>query len=256
VGNGSFSTRQNALTILRNGNVGIGQLVPVAPLSFKSVTGEKITFYGDGQPSYGMGVQPYLLTIHTDQEASDIAFGSGKSDSLTERMRIKGNGALAFSGVTGNPGQVLTSNGSGSPVTWKNTPVYFFFNHPPGAGTALTTNYQDIAPIKGASFVLPFNANLIITVKMEFLINSGETNVQDLNYFFQVVGASALYRMQSESTIKPQAGASVSNNPTISELIPNVSAGTYTLDLAAKKWNAAGSAFWMTAQVIIQAVPL
>jgi hypothetical protein len=255
VGNGNFSTRQNALTILRNGNVGIGQLNPVAPLSFKSITGEKINFYGDGQPSYGMGVQPYLLTIHTDQEASDIAFGSGKSDSLTERMRIKGNGALAFGGVTGNTGQVLTSNGASSPVTWNNKPTYFFFEHTPGSSIALTNAYQNITPINGQTFTLGFNANLIITVKVGFTTNAGETNIQDLNYSFQISSLLG-YRMQSESTIKPQAGTFVENNPTISEFIPNVSPGTYTISFQTKKWTVPGSAFWFSAQVIIQAVPL
>jgi hypothetical protein len=97
VGNGNFSTtRTNALTILRNGNVGIGHVNPVAPLSFSSTVGEKITFYGDGAPHYGIGVQPYLLQFHTDAGASDIAFGYGSSNAFTETMRIKGNGNLGI----------------------------------------------------------------------------------------------------------------------------------------------------------------
>jgi hypothetical protein len=35
------------------------------------------------------------LEIHTDVAGSDIAFGCGKSDSLTETMRIRGNGNLS-----------------------------------------------------------------------------------------------------------------------------------------------------------------
>jgi len=97
IGNGNFSnSRTNALTVLRNGNVGIGHLNPVAPLSFSSMVGEKITFYGDGTPNYGIGVQPYLMQLHTDDSGSDIAFGYGSSGSFTETMRIKGNGNLGI----------------------------------------------------------------------------------------------------------------------------------------------------------------
>jgi hypothetical protein len=256
VGNGSFSTRKNALTILRNGNVGIGQLAPVAPLSFKSVIGEKVNFYGDGQPSYGIGVKPYLLQIHTDQWQADIAFGYGWNEAFTETMRIRGNGAISLKGNPGNAGQVLTSNGNDSTATWNNKPIYFFFERAPGAAVALANVYQNITPVHGQNFTLTYNANLIVTVKMGFTTFGGETNIQDLNYFFQINGASALYRMQSESTIKPQASTFVENNPTISEFIPNVSAGTYSITLQAKKWTVPGSAFWFSAQVIIQAVPL
>jgi len=97
VGNGNFlGERHNALTVLRNGNLGIGHLNPIAPLSFSSSVGEKITFYGDSSPDYGIGVQPYLMQFHTDGNAADIAFGYGSSSSFTENLRIKGTGTLQF----------------------------------------------------------------------------------------------------------------------------------------------------------------
>jgi hypothetical protein len=54
---------------------------------------------------YGFGVQSFLMQIHTDQSAADIAFGYGSSSSFTENMRIKGNGLVGI-GVS-SPGARL-----------------------------------------------------------------------------------------------------------------------------------------------------
>ena len=75
-------------------NVGIGENNPGFPLNFRTSTGNKISFFGNSGAHYGIGVQNYLLQIHTDLTASDIAFGYGSSESFTETMRIKGNGNL------------------------------------------------------------------------------------------------------------------------------------------------------------------
>ena len=98
IGNGNDNaTRKNALTVLRNGNTGIGNLVPDAPLSFTNTTGNKIAFYSSGvNAQYGVGIQGALLQIYSDAAASDIAFGYGGSASFTERVRIKGNGNVGI----------------------------------------------------------------------------------------------------------------------------------------------------------------
>jgi hypothetical protein len=113
-------SRANALTVLRNGNVGVGELNPGFALNFKSNLGDKISLFGNGGNHYGFGIQAGLLQIHSGVASDDIAFGYGSSASFTERFRVKGNGALAVGGAsnTGAAGQVLTSNGSSGAPSW------------------------------------------------------------------------------------------------------------------------------------------
>ncbi len=108
IGNGSATNaRKNALTVLRNGHMGIGNLVPDVPLSFTNTVGSKIAFYSSGVTAqYGMGIQSGLLQIYSDAAASDIVFGHGGSSSFTERMRIKGNGNVGIG--TNNPVKPLS----------------------------------------------------------------------------------------------------------------------------------------------------
>jgi Head domain of trimeric autotransporter adhesin len=102
IGNGNFvGTRSNALTILRNGNVGIGTPTPGFLLSFPDALGDKISLFGNSGAHYGFGIQNSLLQVHSSASAEDIAFGYGSSNSFTETMRIKGNGNVGIG--TSNP---------------------------------------------------------------------------------------------------------------------------------------------------------
>ncbi|HNJ94797.1 MAG TPA: hypothetical protein PLS65_08490, partial [Ferruginibacter sp.] len=66
VGNGTAdNARSNALTILQNGNIGIGELNPSVPLNFTSTTGNKIALWGNGANHYGLGIQASLLQMYT-----------------------------------------------------------------------------------------------------------------------------------------------------------------------------------------------
>ena len=100
IGNGSVTNRQNAMTVLSNGNVGIGTVLPDAPLAFKNITGNKIDLYSSSNANkYGIGVQGSMLQIYADQVNSDIAFGYGASNNFTEKMRIKGNGNVGIGAI-------------------------------------------------------------------------------------------------------------------------------------------------------------
>ena len=97
IGNGAGATRSNAITLLRNGNMGLGNLMPDVPLSFANITGSKIALYSSGTSNqYGLGVQSGLLQLYSDGAGSDIAFGFGGSAAFTEKVRIKGNGNVGI----------------------------------------------------------------------------------------------------------------------------------------------------------------
>jgi hypothetical protein len=113
VGNGAADyARSNALTVLADGNIGIGIPSPAFPLNFSTALGDKISLWGNaaGGNHYGVGVQSGLLQIHGDEAISNIAFGYGRSNSFTERMRIVNSGA---DGVVLS-GRLLLKNGTGS----------------------------------------------------------------------------------------------------------------------------------------------
>src|SRR6185503_13680130 len=111
IGNGTSDfNRTNAMTVLRNGRVGIGTTTPGFLLSFPDALGDKVSFWGSSGNHYGIGIQSNLLQIHTDLSSSDIAFGVGRSISFTEIMRIKGNGNVGIG--TNNPLQKLQVSGN------------------------------------------------------------------------------------------------------------------------------------------------
>jgi len=80
-----------------NGRVGIGNLNPSFPLSFSDQAGDKISLYREGNGNYyGMGIGNSTLQVITPSSNSDIVLGIGLSNSLTENMRVKGNGIVGI----------------------------------------------------------------------------------------------------------------------------------------------------------------
>jgi Head domain of trimeric autotransporter adhesin len=195
IGNGDFSSvRTNALTVLRNGNMGIGTSTPANkltvsgnaditghlgigvssssfPLSFSNTLGDKISLSGTSGSHYGFGIQSNLLQIHTDGVTSDIAFGYGSSGSFTEKFRIKGTGALAINGNTGAAGQVIKSNGSSAPPSWV-TPTNSLYNNTiqltPGSSVVISDEIN-WTPLTGMtnSFITSGNAKVIVMFNVQ-----------------------------------------------------------------------------------------
>lgn len=86
----------NLLTVRGNGNIGISNGHPDFPLNFSNALGGKVSFWNGTNVNYGIGLQAALLQMYTASSADDIAFGFGNSESLTENMRIKGNGNVGI----------------------------------------------------------------------------------------------------------------------------------------------------------------
>jgi hypothetical protein len=107
IGNGDANNaRSNAMTVLTNGNIGIGTSTPGFPVNFPNTVGDKISLYGNSGNHYGFGIQGSLLQIHSETVATDIAFGYGSSAFFIENMRIKGNGNVGIS--NSNPTRPLS----------------------------------------------------------------------------------------------------------------------------------------------------
>ena len=115
----AFSPNQNtSLYIAHNGNVGLGNIQPNAPLAFTPTLGKKITLYPGASGDAGFGVAGNRLQIYSDNPNADVAIGYDAAGVFNERFAVKPNGALAVNGNTGSAGQVLRSNGPGAAASW------------------------------------------------------------------------------------------------------------------------------------------
>ena len=102
---GGVWTASGTNVYFSTGNVGIGNNAPSAPLTFANAPlGDRIVMWqagGGTNTSFGIGVAPGQLTLHSDNASSDVVFGYGTTLHLTETMRIKGNGCVGIG--TSNP---------------------------------------------------------------------------------------------------------------------------------------------------------
>ncbi|MBL7738104.1 MAG: tail fiber domain-containing protein [Chitinophagaceae bacterium] len=100
IGNGGFTSfsRSNALTVLRNGNIGIGTVTPSVPLSFASSFGTKISLYHGSYGDVGIGVYGGELRLQNDIPNGKVSMGVIETTgSYTELAKAERNGAYAFS---------------------------------------------------------------------------------------------------------------------------------------------------------------
>jgi hypothetical protein len=98
IGNGTSSVRSNAITVLRNGNLGIGTTNPTRPLSFPPSLGEKILFYPGGVGEVGIGVYGNELRLHADNPGAKVSFGTQTNAGVfTEAGKFEINGVYALS---------------------------------------------------------------------------------------------------------------------------------------------------------------
>lgn len=127
------------LTMLENGNLGLGVVNPTHKLSFAPSLGRKISLYPGATGDVGFGVAGNRLQIYADNPNADVALGYDAAGTFNERFAFKPNGAMAVSGNTGTAGQVLQSNGSGATATWVNPTRVRYENVWSVVSTAVTT---------------------------------------------------------------------------------------------------------------------
>jgi hypothetical protein len=108
------------MTIVNNGNVGIGTATPGFPLSFADSLGDKISLWGQSGNHYGFGIQQNLFQIYSSGISADIAFGYGESTNFTQTVRFNADGKVVIG--TGDPDlhlfQVVSAYCDGG--TWVN----------------------------------------------------------------------------------------------------------------------------------------
>jgi hypothetical protein len=121
IGNGSSdNARNNALTVLMNGNIGLGITSPNAPLQFaNTIANRKLVLYdannNDHQYS-GIGINNDAVRYQVAGTAADHAFYVGTSSTTsTELFRIKGTGNIGIG--NNNPLATLAlNNGFGNKI--------------------------------------------------------------------------------------------------------------------------------------------
>jgi hypothetical protein len=108
------NTFQNSLVINSAGYVGIGTSSPTALLDINSATTSDMRLSVSGSTKanfYATTAEAVLLTVPSIL----LTFGTNN----TERLRIGTAGQIGIAGANyGTAGQVITSNGSGSSVSW------------------------------------------------------------------------------------------------------------------------------------------
>jgi Chaperone of endosialidase/Head domain of trimeric autotransporter adhesin len=105
IGNGTDNNaRNNAMTVLANGNIGIGTTNPIRPLSFPPFLGEKILLYPGGTGEVGIGVYGNELRIHSDYAAAKISFGyQDNAGNFTQTMWLNNTTSVLTVGGTAYP---------------------------------------------------------------------------------------------------------------------------------------------------------
>ncbi len=153
-----------------NSRVGIGgNSSPNAPLAFPATLGKKITLYPGATGDVGIGVSGNRLYLYSDNSNADVAFGYDAAGVFNERFAVKPNGALAVVGNTGQPGQVITSAGSGSAATWANLPGFANIARQSVASPVLEGNFADYdLPGVTANISVTANTRVVFQFSLSF----------------------------------------------------------------------------------------
>lgn len=218
-------TYNTAIDIKPDGKIGIGVTDPAYLLDLagrmriRGATGFTAGLWLNNEAN---NASPAFIGLRNNTEVG--FYGTGTGWSLTMNTQT---GAMAFGGVTGQPGQVLTSNGaSGAPV-WQTPPQVFGVNQP--NAVFFTDNRVDL-PGTVASFTLTRAAR----VKFNFGVSASTFNCfacgnKRVNFFLeQNVSGGTVQVSRSVFHIPENLDISFTATPVIIDLPP----GSYSYKLS------------------------
>ncbi|MBC7937908.1 MAG: hypothetical protein H7Y86_21385 [Rhizobacter sp.] len=161
------------LTLNSLGYLGIGINNPNTALTFASTLGRKINLYTGSLGNVGMGVYANEFRIHSDYPNADITFGyENTAGVFTERMRVRGSGAVSFNGNAGSPGQVLVNNGAGLPQWSSGLPKTYHTTLPADFYWGANTGGAINLPGFSITVILPATSRVNVSVQVNYAISN------------------------------------------------------------------------------------
>ena len=230
-----FRTNGNSIKmVIRNdGNVGIGNINPNAPLAFPPSLGKKITLYPGGTGDVGFAVQGNLFQMYSDNPNADIAFGFDQAGIFTERFRMKATGAFVVNGNAGSAGQVLQSNGVSTIPSWT-SPTNLLYNNTVlliNAPNVNLTAFGDVA-LPGLTYNFTANSNAKVIVNFSLYAYAPECFACDPTFLEIYINLDGV----RQYTFKKDVVNSYERSETFSgTTLFQVPAGAHTISITASK---------------------